>query len=316
MNTLPVFRSTLIVAAVSMALLAACATPAVKQDSTVGLRDRLSRLQADPELSSRAPVAIKDAESALAEAERPERDSALAAHRYFMADRQIDKADAMAHERLAVDQRKQLGEAREAMRLQARTQEADAANARARVAQADAQDQRREAADANDRTAVALASADDQRVAATAARAANAEAQAGAVELQRQIDALNARATDRGLVITLGDVMFDSGAATLRSSGDSHLDRLAGFLNRYPLRTARIEGYTDSVGTDDYNLALSQRRADAVKSYLVNKGVAAERVTTDGKGKSAPVASNQSSAGRQQNRRVEVILADAQVTLR
>ena len=302
---------TLVAAAVSMALLASCATTETRSSETAGLRDKLTRLQSDPQLASRAPVALKDAETALQAAELPERDTQRAAHLRFIADRKIDTAEALARERLAVDQRTQLADARDAMRLQARTQEAAAANSRARVAQADAQDQRREATAANDRTAVALASAEEARVASEAARASTAAAQADALELQRQVDLLNAKVTERGLVITLGDVLFETGKSTLRPNGDAHLDKLAGFLVKYPDRTMRIEGYTDSVGSDDYNLALSQHRADAVKSYLVNKGIDTMRVTTAGMGESSPVGDNQSSTGRQQNRRVEVILADA-----
>src|SRR5450631_3759659 len=187
------------------------------------------------------------------------------------------------------------------MRLQARTQEADSANRRANMAQANAADQQQIADAANSRAAAAQANASDQAQQADAARAA-------AEELQKQIDGLQARVTDRGLVLTLGDVLFASGNANLNSAGDSHLGRLAVFLNKYMDRTAVIEGHTDNIGGEDYNLGLSQRRADSVKSYLVNQGVESGRLSASGKGKGSPVADNSSATGRQQNRRVEVII--------
>jgi outer membrane protein OmpA-like peptidoglycan-associated protein len=128
--------------------------------------------------------------------------------------------------------------------------------------------------------------------------------------LQRQIDELNAKPTDRGLVVTLGDVLFTSGQADLRAGATGNLNKLVTFLNEYPSRTVVIEGYTDSLGNEDYNQGLSQRRADSVKTYLVGQGIGSNRLISEGRGENAPVAGNESAAGRQQNRRVEVIIND------
>ncbi len=127
-------------------------------------------------------------------------------------------------------------------------------------------------------------------------------------ELQRQLDELNAKTTDRGIVITLGDVLFDTGKSNLKPGALNNLGKLVAFLNQYPDRNVTIEGHTDSVGSEEYNLSLSQRRADAVKSYLVHQGIAAARFTTAGLGEGSPVAGNDSAGGRQLNRRVEVII--------
>jgi outer membrane protein OmpA-like peptidoglycan-associated protein len=129
-----------------------------------------------------------------------------------------------------------------------------------------------------------------------------------AAGLQMELDALKAKPTDRGLVLTLGDVLFDSGKADLNPGAARNLDQLARFLNDHPERRVEIDGYTDNVGTDSFNLDLSQRRADTVKSVLVNQGIDSSRIATRGYGKDFGVASNTDSSGRQLNRRVEVVI--------
>jgi outer membrane protein OmpA-like peptidoglycan-associated protein len=145
---------------------------------------------------------------------------------------------------------------------------------------------------------------------ADAAHIAAANSAQQAAELQRQIDALQAKPTDRGLIVTLSDVLFDSGRAGLKAGATSNLNKLVVFLNEYPDRTVVIEGYTDNVGSEDYNQGLSERRADSVKSYLAEQGIGSARLSALGKGESDPVAGNESAAGRQQNRRVEVIISN------
>ena len=113
-------------------------------------------------------------------------------------------------------------------------------------------------------------------------------------------------------MVTLGDVLFDTGRANLKSGTSNHLDKLAEFLNAYPTRTALIEGHTDDVGSDAANMLLSQRRADTVKAFLVAQGIAGSRLNASGKGEGVPLASNATAEGRAQNRRVEVIIANAQ----
>lgn len=112
-----------------------------------------------------------------------------------------------------------------------------------------------------------------------------------------------------GLVVTLGDVLFATGQSDLKGGATSNLSQLGAFLNKYPQRTVAIEGHTDSVGKASYNQGLSQHRADAVQAYLIGQGIAPEIFTTYGMGEMMPVASNNSATGRQQNRRVEVIIS-------
>lgn len=127
---------------------------------------------------------------------------------------------------------------------------------------------------------------------------------------KKELEELNAKESDRGLVITLGDVLFRTNMATLEPGGRRNVQKMADFLGHYPQYKAMIEGHTDSTGSEALNQDLSERRANAVKSALVSMGISPDRITTRGYGEAYPVASNNTSAGRQQNRRVEIILSD------
>lgn len=290
MNTLTQIVNPLLTAAIASILMVACSTTPTKSDGAIGARTKLSQLQANPQLASRAPIAIEEAVAAVSAAEVPRKDEALTQHLIFIAERKVDTAVALAQGRMLVDHRKVLNDERESMRLQARTNEADRARMDANRAVADADAARDEAGQA-------LLDVD-------AARAQNDE-------LKRQIAELNARETERGLVVTLGDVLFATGRAELKGASTSNLSKLAAFLNRYPDRTVLIEGHTDSVGSEDSNMGLSQRRADSVKAYLTSQGIAAYRLDALGKGEGYPVSENDTATGRQQNRRVEVVIAEA-----
>ena len=123
-----------------------------------------------------------------------------------------------------------------------------------------------------------------------------------------ELSKLMVKQTDRGIVVTLGDVLFTSGKAALSPKADDKVDKLFAFMKKYENINVLVEGYTDSIGTVKKNLALSQERADAVKARLVAKGISPDRITTRGYGKKYPLASNDTIAGRKKNRRVEVLL--------
>lgn len=131
-----------------------------------------------------------------------------------------------------------------------------------------------------------------------------------ALDLQKQMDALQAEKTERGMVLTLGDVLFDSNQATMAPGATRNISKIASFMSSNPERQAVIEGHTDSMGDDDYNLSLSRDRAFAIRQALVSEGIPASRISTQGFGETLPVASNSTSAGRQKNRRVEIIFPD------
>ena len=144
-----------------------------------------------------------------------------------------------------------------------------------------------------------------------AARAHEAEAaKQQLAQTQQQLADLQAKQTDRGPVVTLGDVLFDTGSASLKPGADLSLDRLASYLSAHPQTKILIEGHTDNRGSDEYNDALSERRAQAVANALTSRGVSPDAIRAVGRGKSLPVASNDTAAGRQQNRRVEIVFSD------
>jgi outer membrane protein OmpA-like peptidoglycan-associated protein len=283
MNTLHKTSRSLIALAVTAALVTACASAPKKPLGSEAVRAKLTTLQNDTVLAGQAPVATKDAEVAVTQAEISQPDLALAAHRVYIADRKVETAIAQSKTRAAEKNRLVLNEQGEKARLDARTREADLAKTDATQARSEAD---------------------------AAMLAANASQQQAA-DLQRQLDLMQAKPTDRGLVLTLGDTLFATGKSELKSGSTANLDRLSDFLAEYPNRTASIEGFTDSVGSEESNQLLSERRADSVKRYLVRRGVQSDRLRSMGYGENTPVADNESLAGRQQNRRVEVIISQA-----
>jgi outer membrane protein OmpA-like peptidoglycan-associated protein len=130
--------------------------------------------------------------------------------------------------------------------------------------------------------------------------------------LEAQLADLKVQKTERGLVLTLGDVLFDTGQATLKSGAYGTLDRLATALRDKSGRKVLIEGHTDNVGSDESNQGLSERRAQSVQSALMQRDVARSQMTALGKGENFPIASNDSADGRQSNRRVELIFTEDQ----
>jgi outer membrane protein OmpA-like peptidoglycan-associated protein len=172
--------------------------------------------------------------------------------------------------------------ARDKVRLAARTNEADAAQQQADAAKRDS---------------------------AASLRDANA-AQVRNAQLEAMLAEMNAKKTERGMVITIGDLLFDTDQAQLKPGGVRDVEKLAGILAQFPQRKALIEGFTDSTGSASHNQDLAGRRAESVRSALVNRGVGRERISLQAYGEEFPVASNDNTAGRQLNRRVEIILSD------
>ncbi|MDD2899290.1 MAG: OmpA family protein [Desulfuromonadaceae bacterium] len=133
-------------------------------------------------------------------------------------------------------------------------------------------------------------------------------------QLLKELSELQGQLTDRGIVLTIGDVLFATGKSNLNVSAQSSMDKIAGFLQKKQNRNLLVEGHTDSVGNEQYNQELSEQRAASVKNALVSRGIAGERVVTIGYGEKYPLAGNDTAVGKQRNRRVEAIILNEGVT--
>jgi outer membrane protein OmpA-like peptidoglycan-associated protein len=275
--------NTKILIGVGIALaMAGCASTPKSNEALESARSIVQAAEADPNAAKYAPLDLQTAKSdlAVADAAFMRRDEPSIAQPAYMAAQSARLAQLRGAAK-AADARVAAGQAeRDSIVLAARTNQVDSAN---------------RAKDAANRAT------DDAKI-------VRDQATENAARLQAEVDALKAKPTDRGLVLTLGDVLFETGSSTLSSGAGRNMDRLVQFLTEHPERLVQIDGFTDSVGTDSFNQDLSQHRADAVRYQLVSRGISSTRIGTQGYGKAYPVASNSESSGRQLNRRVEVVI--------
>ena len=259
------------------AALAACSTVPDRNAALDDAHSRFSVAQRDPQVGALAPEELKRATESLRtadEAQKAGRDRATVDHLAYMSSQRLTIAQDTAASKAAQALTAGAAAERDRLRLAARTNEAAAAQ----------QD----------------ASASQRQLARSDARVA---------DLQTQLNALNAKKTERGMVVTLGDVLFDSGKSQLLAASSQNMAQLAEFFKRNPERKASIEGHTDNVGSEESNRTLSDHRAGAVKAALVRMDVPANRLSTQGFGEDSPVGSNDTPAGRQMNRRVEIVIS-------
>lgn len=288
MNTIHRFALSL----TALAVVAGCSTTPPTNVRLDQAREDYRTVQADPRSQNQAPTELRQAADALNAANTAatnREDVAQVNHLAYVASQRAAIVRETVSFKTAELSVENAGAARTSAQLEARTQQADAAQ---------------------------RAAAEAQR-SASAARTDTVEAQrqaAMAQERNRLLEArmaeLNAKQTPRGLVITLGDVLFDVDRAALRPNGMRMVGQLAEVLKADPQRTVLVEGFTDSTGASAYNQTLSTERADAVRVALLSQGIASTRVTARGYGEAHPVGSNASAAGRQMNRRVEIVLSD------
>lgn len=177
----------------------------------------------------------------------------------------------------------------------------------AQIATRNAQIANEKILDATAKDEIEKGNAERQSVLAEARESEARAAQARAQSLERELEELKAKKTERGMVLTLGDVLFDTGKATLKPGAYQTIDRVAQALQQSPGSKVMIEGHTDSVGSESFNQTLSEQRAQAVQAALMQRGVSGSQITSKGMGETTPVASNDDAGGRQQNRRVELI---------
>ena len=262
--------------------LGACVSMPQPNAALESARLAVQAAEADPNVNKYAALDLDVARKDLSNADSAalhHQDAAIAQSAYLaMENARLAQAHAAAK---ADDARVAAGQVeRDQIMLAARTQEADKAK---------------------------LAAVNSKQVADSALNQRD-QANEETARVQAELDSLKATPTPRGMVLTLGDVLFDTGRAELKSGAGRKLDQLAQFLVEHPDRRVQIDGFTDSVGTDSYNEELSQRRANTVREALISRGIESSRIGTEGYGKSYPVANNNDSGGRQLNRRVEVVI--------
>jgi outer membrane protein OmpA-like peptidoglycan-associated protein len=281
----------LVAAAVGAVLIGGCATTPKTLPEVEQARTDVQTLAREPLAEQIASKELADARKSLegADLALKERRKEDALHYAHLASQQAQTGEARLEEERSKQQVAK-GEAnRNRVLLESRTVEAEqaAATAKAQAAQAEAARQQAEASRQE-------------------ALAAKAESE----DMQRQLAELQAKQTERGMVLTLGDVLFDTAKATLKPGASTVMERVAVFMQKNPDTKVMIEGHTDSRGSDEYNQELSKQRALAVQDALASRGIDRNRVEAVGKGEGFPVASNDDNAGRQQNRRVEIVFSD------
>jgi outer membrane protein OmpA-like peptidoglycan-associated protein len=250
-----------------------------RQEEEYASQQRALAAQREREALDRAQAEEARAKAEAAKRQQAELDAQAAATAKAAADR----------ERLEVERARQ-----DALKAQADAEAARLAAERAR------------------QTADADAQAARQQLQQAQAAAAQSEQEKNALreKLREQLNVvLETRETARGLIVNLSDVLFDTASATLKPGAREKLARVAGILSTHPDLHIEVEGHTDSVGGEDYNQRLSERRAESVKSYLLQQKIAPAAVDAEGFGEGRPVATNDTAAGRQQNRRVELVVS-------
>jgi len=278
-------------------------TPALEQARTAFSR---AKAQGVGEL---APVELDEASKALNRAETAETPEAMN-RQANLARKQIEYAVAIADQNRAENRLEELKEVKQRVLLDTREAQVEQARQEAETRAREAERKAREAEMARQQAESAREQAESAKAQAEAARQEAEEARREAEALKRQLSELAAKQTDRGLVLTLGDVLFETGKAELMAGAARSIDKLAEFLRENPERSVLVEGHTDSTGGESFNLSLSRRRADAVRGAIMARGIGPRRVLARGYGQQYPVANNDTAAGRQQNRRVEIVVLD------
>jgi outer membrane protein OmpA-like peptidoglycan-associated protein len=299
-------RLTLIAAALVAALSAtSCAISPEATQQLEQARAVYGSAAADPAVQQHAQPELRSAAGALGDAERTAAEggpSELVEHNAYLARQRAQIAMRTAELRQTEQTIAAAGEERLRLQLEAREREAAAARERARLAE-----QARK--EAESRAAILENERLERDRQASASASASAGLTADVQRLESELAELRAKQTDRGWVLTLkNELLFDSGGSTLKPGGERALDNLVQFLEKHSERSIAIEGFTDSTGSKQLNQSLSEKRAWAVKAALVKRGISSSRIDARGYGPSFPVASNDNAAGRQLNRRVEIVI--------
>ena len=310
MNTSPLIFLTLTASAV----LAGCAGMPANNPRLAEARSAYTAVQADPHAQDWAGMELKQAGDALNNAqaawERKD-DAEQVNHLAYVASQRAAIVRQTLNMKAADAVVATASAERNRVQLEAREREIDAAQRATLQAKRETDSAQRVAVQAQRETDIARNESSNAQRETQAVLARNQQ-------LEARLQELNAKPTPRGLVITLGDVLFDVDRAELKPGGLRMLDQLVAVLVEYPQRNALIEGFTDSTGSAEHNQALSQRRADAVRMALLRQGIAPQRLAARGHGSAFPVGTNDTEAGRQVNRRVEIVRSgdDGQIIAR
>lgn len=265
-------------------LLVSCGGVPQKDEILKNARDAYAKAAQNPDTQNLA--SLYDAEQALKKAENASTATEME-HLAYLAEKQAEVAIAMAEAKDAKTKRESLTKQQDEARLTAREREIAEKQRQAEMAMDEAERARQEAQKLAEKNR----------------------------QLEDQLAELKGKQTDKGLVLTLGDVLFETGKADLLSGALQQIDKIAAYLNQATDRNVLVEGHTDNVGGDEYNMGLSERRANSVRFALVERGVASNRILAKGYGKTKPVADNSTEVGRQQNRRVEITILNSGVEL-
>ena len=311
----------LLLSLITLATLAACSLTRPDNSVLEEARGGYVRAQSDPQVAKFAADELNQAGAALKKADdawNKREDDALVNQLAYVAKQRVAIAQETARQKAADATAVSVGAERDKIRLDSRTAEADTAQRNAAAAllsaeasqrQSEASQRRAEASQRESEASQRQSEASQRQSEASQRQAQDAEARSR--QLDAQLKELDAKKTARGLVITLADVLFDTDKAQLRSGdGMRGVQKLADILKQYPQHNVLIEGFTDSTGNTSHNQELSDRRANAVRTALLDTGIGADRIASRGYGPTFPVASNATAAGRQLNRRVEIIVSD------
>src|SRR6267378_60893 len=293
---------------VPLAVLAGCASSDLEQAAKAQLtkaQTAYRQAQSDPNVQAHSQLQLADAQKAIQAAEQAQSPADMQSLAY-VAERKAQIASVVGATRKTEQDTQMLGKETQEILLQKRDRELKAARGEAEEARIaaeararDAEAKAREAEQARTEAEQARVQAEQARMQAEAEIKARSAEQAKTAALTKELSDLRAQQTDRGLVLTVGDVLFATGKAETAAGAQRSVDKLVEFLKKNPKRNVLIEGHTDNTGAEDFNLKLSQQRADAVKDLLVARGVAAERITTKGYGPKYPTVANDTAAGRQ-----------------
>jgi len=285
MNNIAKWTSTSVLAIA----IAGCATNHGPSDKLQELESQYDQLESQPTVTDYAPVALKEAEESIAKVKSLEKegaDKSTIDHYQYLAQIKLDTAREVAKYKRAEASIADAEVRRKDALLNAKEDEVNSLRNRAELAEYKA------------------------TKSANAAREMAAKADA----LAKTLENFSATQSDRGLVLTMGNILFELDKSDLKPGAERTLEKVAIFLAEYSNRSVLVEGFTDSLGAADYNQKLSEKRAESVVAELEKLGISSSRLSAKGYGEDYPVASNSSNAGRQQNRRVELIIANEDQT--